>query len=393
MSNDKISQAIVRLFETEMFYAECVTQMRRVIDTKLPSVAGVCIKTSIELHINPAGFTLPDGMKVPGFDDLSLDERVSVLRHECEHILRDHIPRMKEVAPEVYEKQEDIADSIISNMKHKAMNIAADCAINGNMKNLPDWCIFPERFKLPNGETFEWYMQQLQNNDEMKGLTTFDDHSLWQESDEQDKEVLREKVRQVIQKAAKNTRAAGRMTSENELMISNLFPSTVNWRDQLKRFIARSLECRIESSKKKRNRRYGVMFPGDVKIEDLHIGVAADSSGSVSDEAYTQFVSEIEQIAKYAKVTFVDADCEIKAAHVWKKGAPRKRSGSGGTAYQPAFDYFNNIKDIDAVIYFGDMDSSDTPKKPKYPVLWSVVGSQNPPADFGSRIEVKVGRE
>lgn len=380
MKNDIISQAIVQLFQSEMFYAEIISQMRRITNDKLPAVAGVCIKNNIELHINPKMF---EEMCTP-------EERVGVLRHECEHILRDHIPRMREIVPEAFNKQKDVVDDIINGQKFKAMNIAADCAINGNMKNIPKWGIFPKKFDLPEGHTFEWYLEQLKNNEKAKELMEFDDHSLWQESDQQDKETMKEKIRQVVNKAAKKARAAGRMTSENELLVSDMNQNTVNWKEQLKRFVARTVESHIETSRKKRNRRYGLAFPGYVKVEDLHIGVITDSSGSVSDKAYTQFMAEIANIAKYAKVTVVDADSEIKQSYVWKKSKPKYRKGSGGTAYQPGFDYFNKIKDIDAVIYFGDMDTSDTPVKPRYSVLWAIIGEQDPPATFGSRINIKV---
>ena len=40
------------------------------------------------------------------------------------------------------------------------------------------------------------------------------------------------------------------------------------------------------------------------------------------------------------------------------------------------------------MIYFGDMDSSDVPEKPKYSVLWAIVGSQNPPVTWGSKIYI-----
>lgn len=393
MKNDAVSKAIIRLFDTEMFYAELITQMRRVIDTTLPSVAGVCIKNQIELHINPTGRKLDDGRVLPGFNDLSIEERVAVLRHECEHILRGHIPRAKELAPEVYENKEDLAENVINSMKHQGLNIAMDCAINGHIKGLPDWAVFPKNFDLKDGETFEWYMEQLKNNEKAKSFMSFDDHSLWRESDKQDKETLKEKIRQAVNKAAQKARAAGKMTSDNELLVSELNKVSVNWKEQLRRFIARTSEFHFEPTKKKRNRRYGIMYPGQMKVEDLHIGVITDSSGSVSDQAYTQFMAEIGNIAKYAKVTVVDADCEVKDAYVWKKGKPKYRKGCGGTAYQPGFDYFNKIKDIDAVIYFGDMDSSDTPKKPKYPVLWSIVGSQEPPAKFGAKIFIKVSGE
>jgi predicted metal-dependent peptidase len=377
--SDVVSQAIVRLFEQEMFYAEIITQMRRHLSKNIP-MAGVCIKNHIELHINPDAFAA-----------LPIEQRVSILRHECEHILRDHIPRMKEAAPEVFAKTEDIAENIINGQKFKCLNVAADLAINGQIANLPEWVCFPKNFDLKDGETFEWYLNELKDNEKMKNLTEFDDHSLWKESSDQDKETLKEKIRQAVNKAASRTRAAGRMTSENELLVQGLNEASVNWREQLKRFVARSLEIRTEESRKKRNRRYGIMYPGQIKLEDLHIGAVIDTSGSMSDQSLQQIiVGELQALAKYAKVTVVEADSEVKKAYEFKPGETYTLSGRGGTAYQPAFDYFNNIRGIDAVIYFGDMDSSDTPTKPKYSVLWAVVGSQDPPADFGSRIEVKV---
>jgi predicted metal-dependent peptidase len=88
----------------------------------------------------------------------------------------------------------------------------------------------------------------------------------------------------------------------------------------------------------------------------------------------------------------VEADSEIKNAYTYKRKKQHTLSGRGGTSYQPAFDYFNKIKDIDGVIYFGDMDSSDEPIKPKYSVLWAIVGNQKPPANFGSKIYIKEER-
>lgn len=218
----------------------------------------------------------------------------------------------------------------------------------------------------------------------------FDEHVIWGES-EGEKEILKEKVRQAVNKAAERTRSAGRMTADNELAVNQLNKSLVNWKDQLKRFVARTITSHIESSKKKRNRRYGIMFPGTIKVEDLHIGVAMDTSGSISDNELTQFLSEISQIAKYAKVTVVEADTTVKNSYIFKPNKTYKVKGRGGTAYQPAFDWFNKMKDqVDGVIYFGDMDCFDTEAihKPKYPVLWAIVGNQRKPADFGNEIRI-----
>src|SRR5271166_1879980 len=299
MSNkDAVSQAIVALFDSEMFYAEVVASMRRVSNPHIP-IAGVCVKDQIELHINH-----------PAFEALSLKERTAVLKHECEHILRNHIVRMQEMAPDVYKKGSDEIDSLINGARHKVMNIAADCAVNSHVRGLPENCIIPELFELPNNQTVEWYLQSLKDNEKLKNITEFDDHSLWDESDG-NKDILKEKIRQAVNKAANRTRAAGKMSHSDELLVSELNKSVVNWKEQLRRFVARAIESRLESSKKKRNRRYGIMFPGSVKVEELHIGVAIDTSGSVSDEALTQFMTEINAISRYAKVTVVEADSEV----------------------------------------------------------------------------------
>lgn len=390
MKTDAVSQAIVALFERERFYAELVIQMRRVLNPKLPAVAGVCIKDSVELHINLDGFTLPDGQKVAGFAELSLATRVAILKHECEHILRGHIPRMKEIAPDIYGKSKDAVEGLLNQKRHMSLNIAADMAINGAIPDLPKEGVFAKNFNLPDGETFEWYHQNLKGNDKMKEIG-FDDHSLWGES-EGEEDVVKEKMRQAINKAADKARAVGMMSADHELIVNEWNPPSISWKSQLRRFVARSMEVKITTSKKKRNRRYGITQPGHVKEEVLHIGVARDTSGSVSDEALAQFDAELAAIGKYAKVTVVDADAEIKNAYVFNPKKKRAIKGRGGTAYKPVFDYFNELGDIDGLIYFGDMDCFDQEElvKPKYPVLWAIVGNQNPPANFGGKIFVKV---
>lgn len=378
MNNDSIYEAVVYLYDKERFYAELLSNMTRVLTKSVP-VAGVCVKDRIELHIN-----------LDTFSPLTVQERAAVLKHECEHILRDHISRGKKYSPETYAKSKDPLDGLLNNARHRVINIAADMAINGGVRDLPEGAVYAHEFNLPPGETMEWYAGNLKDHPKLKDLTHFDDHSLWDESTET-KDIIKEKIRKLVTAAAAKARAAGRLSGEHELLVNELNSAKVDWRSQLRRFVARSNEIKIESSKKKRNRRYGIRFPGDVKIETLHIGVAVDTSGSTSDEDLTQFMSEIHRISKFARVTVVEADTTIKNAYVYDPKKKYKVKGRGGTAYKPAFDYFNDLGDIDGMIYFGDMDCFDTEEilKPKYRVLWVIVGHQEPPAKFGAKIYIK----
>lgn len=379
-NSDQLTQAIVRLYDQERFYAELVLQMDRIITNNVPT-AGVCIKDRVQLHVNPAYF-----------NSLSQLEQVAVLKHECQHILNDHIGRSKEMAPEVYDgsSKKDAIDSLINNSKHMLINIAADCSINPGIPSIPETGVFPKTFELPDGHTLEWYTEALKNNEKLKDLNSYDDHSLWSES-EGEKEELKEKLKRHINEAATKTRAAGQMTCQDEMLVDRVNYTARDWRGDLKRFAARALEVTLSSSKKKRNRRYGITYPGVVKEEVLHIGVAIDTSGSVSDEALCQFMAEIANIAKYATVTVVEADSEVKNVYAFDPKKKYKVKGRGGTAYQPAFDYFTKETEVDGVIYFGDMDNfGEELTKPKYPVMWAIIGNQQPPANWGTQTKVEI---
>lgn len=379
--NDPLSQAIVRLYDEERFYAELMLQMDRIISKNIPTL-GVCIKDRIQLHVN-----------LEFFNKLTPEEQVAVLKHECMHILNDHISRAKDIDPSIYEKSDEAADRIINRAKHMLINVAADCAINPSIPHIMKDAMFPKTFNLEEHQTLEWYVENLKNNKKLKDLNEFDDHALWGES-EGSKEILKEKIKQHINKAASKARAAGRMTAENELYVDRLNYKPRDWKSDLKRFAAKALETALVSSKKKRNRRYGIMYPGTVKEETLHLGVALDTSGSISDEALCQFMAEVGNIAKYATVTVVEADSEVKNSYLFDPKKTYTVKGRGGTAYQPAFDYFSKETEVDGVIYFGDMDTFEEQLiKPKYPVLWAIVGNQKPPADWGIVTKVEISKK
>jgi predicted metal-dependent peptidase len=372
---DILLRAIVNLYDSERFYAELVLGMDRIVTDKVPT-AGVSIRDRVTLLINPKFF-----------ETLTMDQQVAVLKHECQHILNDHIPRIKECAPEALDEK----DPTKYRGRREILNIAADLSINPGIPNVPACGVMPYHFNLKDGKTLEWYVDKLlksaKDPSECEG---YDDHASWDES-EGSKEEIQEKCKQHVNEAARAARNAGKMTADDELTVERLNYKPRDWKSDLRRFAARALSTLRDTSRKKRNRRYGITCPGYIKEDRLHIGVAIDTSGSVSDEALGQFMAEIGNIAKYAQVTVVQADAEVKDACIYDPKKNYKIKGRGGTAYQPAFNYFTEETDVDGVIYFGDMDTSDAPTKPKYPVLWAVVGKQNPPALWGSKtfIEIK----
>lgn len=375
--------------KAKSFYAHFLNRMFVQWGTKLPT-AGVSITDKINFFINPHFFNSLDPI-----------QQIELIEHEIEHIIFLHPIRAKE-----YISTEKNASG-----RYKCANIAMDAYINENKENLcRDLGVTYKRLNKQLGEmgspfrvsdkdpwevNYEKLMQAAKDNpNQGEGGEGFgdpiDDHSQWGEGTVS-KEVAEGIVRDAANKAQTAT-GAGNMPSHLLKQISELNKSTVNWKRELRKFFVNSLKFDFERTRNRRNRRYGIMQPGRRKKPNLHIAICVDSSGSVYDEAFTQFFAEIDTIADMGvEITIIDADCGVAAVYKYEKRKPVKRYGNGGTAYQPAIQKAMELE-VDGIIYMGDMDSSDTPTNPKVPFLWAIVGNQEPPANFGTKVRIEIER-
>ena len=416
------------------FYSELLMQMHIHQTTQIPT-AGVNIKNGkINLYYNPYFLA-----------SMNIIEQAEVLKHECKHLIHNHIPRAKALDGSLFndeKKERSIKDQIKGHYGHQRFNYAADCAINQYLPNLPKKMmmfdkngapvlddkgahvggspITLESFKQAVGTDalphmhMEYYHQLIQdspNKNKMKqkgsgqgggdggeegdgeGDMAVDDHSLWGDSDD-DLDKLEETIKAAAKKAAENAseHMAGNLPSDIQAALDAMNKPSVAWKAQLRRFIASSEELKTESTRKRRNRRYGITFPGHKSEAKLRLAVAVDTSGSVSDEALAQFWGEMDAIHRHgASITVIEADCVVQNIYDFD---PRKKpgfQGRGGTAYKPAIDKAIELN-VDGIIYFGDMDNTqETLTKPPFPMLWAIVGKQEPPEKWGAKVHIEVG--
>jgi len=219
-----------------------------------------------------------------------------------------------------------------------------------------------------------------------------DDHSLWKKGS-QDKEFVTEKVKQVVNDAVERTGGIGHVPSDVAEAVNHLNYIPKDWKSDLQKFVSRASEILSDTSRKRRNRRYGILYPGIVTYPKLTLAACVDTSGSMPTEALEQIAAELSRIAKNNVVIHViEADCVVQ--NVWEFDEKKLKGfrGRGGTAYQPALDKAAEL-DVDGIIYFGDMDSADKPKKPRVPLLWAIYGKQNPPATWGSKTEIVITKK
>lgn len=406
-AKEALDKSIALLVHTDMFYANFILNMRKIVNHTSVPTAAVNITDQPNLYVNPDFFCSLDSTLL----------QAKILKHECQHLMNLHITRADEIG--------------IDAKNMKMFNIAADLEINETNRDLKqiggmfvetfnegfqqledeykekmktDKTLKPKNFpRLEHNDTAESYYVTLkkfqQENPEMAqamgfdDMDSIDDHEIWQEGTANG-QVAKEIVKNAMKKAIEASGGIGSMAGDIALALDKLNKSTVNWKRELRQFFENSLQFDYEGTRKRRNRRTGILNQGKRKKPQLHVAIAVDTSGSMSDKALQQVFSEIAEVHKHgAKITVIEADCEVQDVYDFDPKKKIEIKGRGGTAYQPAFDYANDNLDIDGMIFCGDMDAADTPLKPKYPVLWAVNGGQNPPANFGKTVRIEVDGE
>lgn len=395
-----LEETITKMISYYPYYANLIMQMDKKLTNEVP-IAAVSVTSRINLYVNPESF-----------GSLPMSVRIGVLLHECYHILHDHIGRSKSVAKKF----------------NKALNIAADRAINEHLhtiaKNGKLTATIPDkaRFKLngewqemkpvtkhnfqttyagkkiKDNETMEYYYKFLKENAQKGGggegdfggdMDTIDDHDHWEESDATPEEI-KEIIKQAVNKAAEKTQA-GNIPGDVQSLINELNKSVVSWQSILQRFVAKCVNTNIDSSRKRRNRRYGIVHPGTIKEPVLRLGVAVDTSGSVSDKYLQQFFSEIKKIhALGIEIFCVEADVNVAQAFEYDPKKPIVVKGRGGTAFQPAITHLEEEADVDAWVYFTDGENYHENLKIKLPYLFCLCPSYTIPKSIPENKCIKI---
>lgn len=381
--NNLLEKPMTTLIYNSNYLADLIYQTNITFTKQIPKAGVNIANNKINMKINPEFWVT-----------LTTLEQIAVLEHECFHLLMNHIPRFIEVFGK-------------NSKQMKNANIAMDLAINQYINNLPEFVVTFEKMQkhfpdIKPKETWEYYYDffksKAESGEMQKGegdgcFDSFDDHSDWGDSDISP-ETAKEIIKDAVNKAKDSFEAnRGIISGHLQTLIDTLNYVPKNWKSDIRMFVAKTQEIVIESSRKVRNRRYGIVFPGEKKESLLHLALVVDTSGSISEDQLAQFGAEIDNISDHAIITLMEADSEVKSIKRYKKGQKFEITGRGGTAYQPALDKAKEL-DIDGLIYFGDMDNfGEVLTKPKYPVLWAIVGNQDAPATWGKRTKIEVTKK
>jgi predicted metal-dependent peptidase len=399
---NKLQQAISALLFAEPFYGHLISKMRITKTKEIPS-AGVFITDKINLAYNEEWL-----------ESLDLIDVVKVLKHECGHILQEHIPRSKQIGA-------------VSKELHKRFNLSTDATINvadlvptvekiggvtvktlnEKLKEMLDTQNAKDNGKrffqpMDEGQMAEYYYNRINEfadqfpeacGEGSGGMgDTIDDHGTWEKS-EGNEEMQKEVAKDAVNSAVKNAGGIGNVPGDVAALVNEMNKSKVNWRQQLRQAAVNAQKSLREATRKRRNRRYGILQPGVKKKPKLKIVVPVDTSGSMYGEPLKQAWAELASIhasSSELEVWVIEADCAVHSVYEFDPKKIPEFKGMGGTSYGPALAKAKEMK-ADLIVYVGDMDAADKPEDPRIPVIWCVTGgNSNPPADFGRVVRVEL---
>jgi predicted metal-dependent peptidase len=278
-----LTEAISALLVRHPFFASLLLDLTEVVETThLPDGAqlGTCATDGHHLWINPESFA-----------KYTIDERIGLLAHEIDHIIFQHMARMKAYV------QLGLGPDL-DRFSVKKFNHAADYIINAHLTQ--------QGFKLPLGS--------LQNS-QVTADDIVDEVYLKLPKDEDDKDDGPDQhvegdpqqqadtptVQAALKKAQEMAKMQGKGAGGLERFIDEFCSPKISWQEHLRKALMANTRGRDVYTWQRPNRRKlatapHVYMPGRAGLQGPEIAVEIDTSGSIGEEELKTFLGELSGI-------------------------------------------------------------------------------------------------
>tara|TARA_B100000683_G_scaffold277137_1_gene334020 strand:+ start:1119 stop:2465 length:1347 start_codon:yes stop_codon:yes gene_type:complete len=384
----KLDTHLVKLMWDEPFFSHVLRTVTKIRTESIPTAGVLAKEGDVKMWWNPKFLA-----------GLTADEIKGLLKHECYHLVFEHTTTRR-------------------HDPHKVWNYAADLAINSLIpeNELPKGGLIPgkafdelseehkanmgeERIRryealsaliasFPKEEAAEWYFSRLMDNEDAKDAIenkpvegeegdgegqgpaipgTTDDHEGWDDLSEEERELVKGKVRQAVEDAVKECDKKGQWGSvgaETRGKIREMISKEVPWQSILRNFVGMSRRANRHSNVRRLNRKYTGIHPGVQRGYTSSIAVYIDQSGSVSENELELLFGELRNLAKQTEfVCFhFDSDVDEESEMTWRKGKTPSthRTRCGGTCFKSVTDHANKNKSrFDGYLILTDGYASD----------------------------------
>jgi predicted metal-dependent peptidase len=194
-----------------------------------------------------------------------------------------------------------------------------------------------------------------------------DHHDGWDEMDESERELIKGKVQQALERAVRESDSMntwGTVGAETRAALRALLAKEIDWRSVLKQFCGSTRRADRANNVKRLNRKYPGLHPGTQHNYTSSIAVYIDQSGSVDDDNLELLFSNLMSLAKRTEFTLFNFDTavDLKSERVWKKGKTPgvSRTRCGGTDFRAPTRHANENKHrFDGYLILTDGEASD----------------------------------
>jgi len=421
LCQESLEIAYYNITQRHPFLGYILYNLERQINTRLPTAGMMPIRNNYMMIVNPFFF-----------NSMKRKEQQAIILHELYHALNTHFVRRKERDHKLFNVAADLAINVfIKDLPKVNKESYREFLLKQNPEQAEeinkyidtfkteslDMGLLPSNYNLPNDKTAEWYYDKIQSDKDLKEkfkgksykltngkltnedgeplspeeleqlkkdikdgkvkLEELDSHE-WDSEDGSDPALIDESLKGVIQEAmARHSPDFGNLPGSMQAHIREFLDSTVNWKAVLRAFVQNATIVLKERSSKRRNRRYGITYPGTKTEFKLNLAVLFDVSGSVSDRELAAACGELNRILSTTNTAlrFIAADTEITHDYVVKKKLdPQtvKFKGRGGTCATTWVNYLNKVK-ADACIVFTDGEFESKIPKRDVPTLWVIT--------------------
>jgi predicted metal-dependent peptidase len=205
----------------------------------------------------------------------------------------------------------------------------------------------------------------------------------------------------ILKEAYSYSKQQGKAPLGMDRIIDGLTESQVPWQSVIKTFVQATLPKDYTYYRPHKRAQLAGFYIPSLKKEEIEIFVGIDTSGSISDTEYKEFISEIvgldNQYKGRIKFTIITCDAEVQTVDNFDTGFdPRKlrARGYGGTRFMPVFEHVReHFKKCKLLIYmtdlYGDEDSLEASRY-NFHTLWILTqdaNSKDPPFGTWVRLE------
>lgn len=384
----RLDPHLISLMWDEPFFSKILRPVTKVKTFDIPTAGVLAKEGDVKMWWNPKFLAGLTSLQVKG-----------LLKHECFHLIFEHTTTRK-------------------HEPHIVWNYATDLAINSMIPadELPEGGLIPGKaFKelsaedkmkmgekrvgqyealsaviasLPLNEASEWYFSRLMDSDAAKdALTnpaggggegegegegpalpgTMDDHGGWDKMNDEERELIKGKIKKSLEDAVKEcdaTGAWGSVGSEARGTLRELISREIPWKSVLKQFCGMSRRADRTSNIRRLNRKYAGIHPGTYRSYTSSIAVYVDQSGSVGDEDLALLFGELRTLAKHTEFTLFnfDTDVDESSERVWRgnRAPGMNRTRCGGTDFRaPTLHANKNRNKFDGYLILTDGECSD----------------------------------